>query len=220
MAYGALCALLLAGVFPAMGQLCEIKGDMNCDEVVNCDDIDAFVLAIGNQAGYEAAYPDCVWLNGDIDGDLDVDFDDIDPFVALLEKRPIKGDMNCDGCVTYDGDWAYLLEAYFTPCLYLQDHAEGCPLSNGDIDDDGDIDLADIQLFGELLNGHVKGDMNCDQCVDDDDVDPFVLALGNQAGYEAAYPDCHWLNGDIDGDNDVDFDDINPFNNLLDASCD
>ena len=59
-------------------------GDLNCDGVVNFDDIDPFVLALSGQAGYEAAYPNCRWLNGDCNGDGQVNFDDIDLFVALL----------------------------------------------------------------------------------------------------------------------------------------
>ncbi len=59
-------------------------GDLNCDGVVNFDDIDPFVLALSGQAGYEAAYPNCRWLNADCDGDGQVNFDDIDLFVALL----------------------------------------------------------------------------------------------------------------------------------------
>ncbi len=60
------------------------RGDLNCDGSVDFDDIDPFVAALSGQAAYEAAYPDCIWMNADCDGDGDVDFDDIDPFVALL----------------------------------------------------------------------------------------------------------------------------------------
>ncbi len=59
-------------------------GDMDCDGDVDFDDIDPFVLALSGQSGYEAAYPECIWLNADTDGDGTVSFDDIDPFVALL----------------------------------------------------------------------------------------------------------------------------------------
>jgi M6 family metalloprotease-like protein len=55
------------------------------------------------------------------------------------------------------------------------------------------------------------GDLNCDGTIDFDDVNPFVLAVTDQAAYEAAYPDCNWLNGDCNDDGYVDFDDINPF---------
>jgi hypothetical protein len=59
------------------------------------------------------------------------------------------------------------------------------------------------------------GDMNCSGAVDFDDIDPFVLALSGEEGYEAQYPDCQWLNGDIDHNGAVDFDDIDPFVALL-----
>ncbi len=59
-------------------------GDMNCDGVVNFDDIDAFVIALVDQSTYAAAWPDCNWLHADLDGSGDVNFDDIDGFVAAL----------------------------------------------------------------------------------------------------------------------------------------
>ncbi len=59
-------------------------GDLDCDGDIDFDDIDAFVLALSGQAGYEAAYPDCNWMNADCNNDGTVDFDDIDAFVAIL----------------------------------------------------------------------------------------------------------------------------------------
>ena len=59
------------------------------------------------------------------------------------------------------------------------------------------------------------GDLNCDGNVDFGDINPFVLALTNPAGYAAAFPNCNILNGDINGDGLVDFGDINPFVRLL-----
>ena len=59
-------------------------GDMNCDGAVNFDDINPFVLALSDPAGYHSAYPNCNIMNGDINGDGLVNFDDINPFVALL----------------------------------------------------------------------------------------------------------------------------------------
>ncbi len=61
----------------------------------------------------------------------------------------------------------------------------------------------------------VPGDLNCDGSVDFDDISPFVLALGGQAGYEVAYPDCNYWNADCNGDGAVDFDDINSFIGLI-----
>ena len=66
---------------------------------------------------------------------------------------------------------------------------------------------------------HPAGDMNCDATVDTTDINPFVLALTDPAGYATAYPDCHWANADFNGDNEVNFADINPFVAVLLAPC-
>jgi hypothetical protein len=62
-------------------------GDLNCDGVVNFDDINAFVLAIGDPAGYEAQFPLCNRMNADCNGDSLMNFDDINGFVALLSGQ-------------------------------------------------------------------------------------------------------------------------------------
>lgn len=61
-----------------------LLGDLNCDEQVDFDDINPFVLALSGQAAYEAVWPDCAWLLADCDQNGDVDFDDINAFVALM----------------------------------------------------------------------------------------------------------------------------------------
>jgi subtilisin family serine protease len=63
-----------------------VRGDINCDGVIDFLDIDAFVLALSDPAGYAAAYPDCNWLSADCNGDGVVDFDDVNAFVALLSR--------------------------------------------------------------------------------------------------------------------------------------
>jgi hypothetical protein len=62
-------------------------GDLNCDGAVNFDDINAFVLAIGDAAGYEAQFPSCNRMNADCNVDGLVNFDDINAFVALLSGQ-------------------------------------------------------------------------------------------------------------------------------------
>ena len=59
-------------------------GDMNCDGVINFLDINPFVLALTGEAAYNAAFPNCNFLNGDVNGDGSVNFLDINPFVSLL----------------------------------------------------------------------------------------------------------------------------------------
>jgi aminopeptidase N len=59
-------------------------GDLNCDGAVNAFDIDPFVLALTDPAGYAAAYPNCDILNADTDCDGAVNAFEIDPFVLCL----------------------------------------------------------------------------------------------------------------------------------------
>jgi hypothetical protein len=59
-------------------------GDLNCDGQIDAFDIEAFVLALIDPAGYLAKYPDCSYLLADINEDTKVDAFDIDPFVKLL----------------------------------------------------------------------------------------------------------------------------------------
>ena len=63
---------------------CQIPGDLNCDGVVDLFDIDPFVLAQTNAAGYAAAFPGCDRMNADANTDGVVDLFDIEPFVDLL----------------------------------------------------------------------------------------------------------------------------------------
>jgi len=65
---------------PPVGQ----PGDLNCDGAVNNFDIDPFVLALTDPAGYAQQFPNCDRMLADINGDGVVDNFDIDPFVKLL----------------------------------------------------------------------------------------------------------------------------------------
>ena len=59
-------------------------GDLNCDGVVNYDDIDAFVLALADVDAYYTLYPNGDHLLADLNGDGAANSLDIDPFIALL----------------------------------------------------------------------------------------------------------------------------------------
>ena len=65
-------------------QVPQTPGDLNCDGLINAFDIDPFVLALTDPAGYDAAYPGCNRMNADINDDGLVNSFDIDPFVLLL----------------------------------------------------------------------------------------------------------------------------------------
>ncbi|HOO15815.1 MAG: dockerin type I repeat-containing protein [Phycisphaerae bacterium] len=65
-------------------QLTWLRGDINCDGSVNVFDIDPFVQALTDPAGFLGALPGCTIENADINRDGSVDVFDIDPFVLLL----------------------------------------------------------------------------------------------------------------------------------------
>jgi hypothetical protein len=59
---------------------------MNCDGVVDFDDINPFVLTLVGPDAYYSQYPECNWPNADTKHDAYVDFDDVNPFVPLLTR--------------------------------------------------------------------------------------------------------------------------------------
>jgi len=68
-----------------------LRGDLNCDGLVDFGDINPFVLALSNWPEWLARYPDCPLENADVNGDGQYGgangFGDINPFVALLTQR-------------------------------------------------------------------------------------------------------------------------------------
>jgi hypothetical protein len=74
--------------------------------------------------------------------------------------------------------------------------------------------VIDIGAY-EFQSGHPRGDLNCDGRVDFFDIDPFVLALFDPAGYAIAYPACNIANANANGDASVDLFDIDGFVALL-----
>ncbi len=59
-------------------------GDMNCMEEFTFDDVEPFVLALIDPAGYQVQYAYCDIGNADMNGDGSVDAADISLFVAVL----------------------------------------------------------------------------------------------------------------------------------------
>jgi hypothetical protein len=70
-------------------------------------------------------------------------------------------------------------------------------------------------LVAYLDKRRLPGDMNCDGLRNGDDVQPFVLALLDPAGYAAAHPACVRKNGDFNGDELVTVSDVGQFSNAL-----
>jgi len=60
------------------------KGDMNCDTLLNTDDISHFVQALLNPSEYLSSHPGCDILRGDMNEDGAVNGLDIQPFVSTV----------------------------------------------------------------------------------------------------------------------------------------
>lgn len=86
----------------------------------------------------------------------------------------------------------------------------------------------EFELSGGFWPGAVagpaicRGDLNCDDWIDFNDINPFILALSNWPEWKNRYPDCPERNADVNGDGlyggAQGFDDINPFIKLLGSS--
>ena len=72
-----------------------------------------------------------------------------------------------------------------------------------------------VSITAEEKGVGMLGDMNCDQIVDLLDVSPFVLALTDPTGYEAAFPNCDISLGDTNGDDEITLLDVGPFVDIL-----
>ncbi len=79
------------GQVPGVGDVMSITvapvllpGDMNCDGMVSVGDINGFVLALTDPAGYDKQFPGCSRDNADCNDDDQVSVGDINCFVALV----------------------------------------------------------------------------------------------------------------------------------------
>jgi hypothetical protein len=88
----------------------------------------------------------------------------------------------------------------------------------GTVGPNDSVPSARIARYG-CLDTQIPGDLDCDGRVTMFDIDPFVTALADRTGYEAAYPTCRWLNADTNRDAAVDFFDIDPFLACLFDTC-
>lgn len=80
-----------ADAWPAItagAPICACDPDMNCDGVVDGQDLEPFLLAMDDPAAYQAAYPDCAISQADADCDGDVDTADLDRLFCLIDGLP------------------------------------------------------------------------------------------------------------------------------------
>jgi len=111
-----------------------------------------------------------------------------------------------------------------SPCIDTGDPTFQPPPGATDIDRqkrvwDGDRNgIAVVDIGADEFGSFVYGDLNCDGVINNFDIDPFVLALTDPAGYGQKFPDCDRLLADTNGDGKVDNFDIDPFVKLLSGS--
>ncbi len=161
------------------------------------------------------------------------------PLTAALDeqRQPVRlaaADLDCDGHVDLAitnvaaggsvvslllgrGDGTFLTEVNYAVA------SDPRGVVAGDLDADTDSDLVIVGAVANavsVLINHgcgpfVRGDLDCDGSVGFGDINPFVLALMDPAGYEAAFPTCSILHADCNANGLVEFGDINPFIAIL-----
>ncbi len=82
-----------------------------------------------------------------------------------------------------------------------------------------DTACADSPTFTIDNGGHCAGDMNCDGSVTFADIDLFVEALAGQSAWNQHHPGCPWLNADCNHSGTVNFADIDPFVARIGTTC-
>jgi hypothetical protein len=141
------------------------------------------------------------------------------PYIEFSDVQggwPGTGNIDADPLFVDQGTGDFRLQAS-SPCIDAGSQSYQPLTLETDFDGrmrvwDGNGNGQAVIDMGAYEHGSFRyGDLNCDGAVDFDDIDPFILALSDPAGYQAAYPGCARLLADDDGDGDVDFDDINPF---------
>jgi hypothetical protein len=68
--------------------VCDAAGDLNCDGIVNADDVGPLALALVDEAAYFNENSDCSELTGDVDGNGEFDARDLALFVRVLLNDP------------------------------------------------------------------------------------------------------------------------------------
>lgn len=137
-----------------------------------------------------------------------LDGSEIEDIYAVGSNRNPRGiALNLDEGKVY---WGQDIEIYGTTGKIMRADLDG---SRPELVVDGVSLVCDLS-FGERKH-FATGDVNCDEDVNFDDIDPFVTALTSERRYGQDYPDCNVKLADINKDGSVDFDDIDPFVELL-----
>ncbi len=146
-------------------------------------------------------------LSADINGDCVVNYEDVREIVEVILETEI-GDVDLDG----DRDAADC--AIATANLGL---AGGW--AQGDVNCDGFVTQADLDIICATGCPGANGDANCDGTVDFFDIDPFLMALFDPTTYAATFCGGNNCAADVNDDGGVDFFDIDAFLTCLFSGC-
>ncbi|MCB9857905.1 MAG: hypothetical protein H6818_19655 [Phycisphaerales bacterium] len=75
---------VVSTLFFTVDDTIQLRGDLNCDGVVDGRDVAPFSLALVDAASYPGTYPFCQLSQADVNNDLSIDTNDISDFVACL----------------------------------------------------------------------------------------------------------------------------------------
>ena len=114
--------------------------------------------------------------------------------------------------------WSRYPEGPFSPRLFVWDGQETHPLTttHAKYASFHNCQVTFMAADGLYLADLVRvADTNCDGAVNVFDIDPFVLALVDEVGYEAQFVDCSIMSADVNLDGEVNVFDIDPFVQVL-----
>jgi len=132
------------------------------------------------------------------------------------DAKPIQDD--CPSVWNGSVVWSRYPEGPFSPRLFVWDGQETHPLTttHAKYASFHNCQVTFMAADGLYLADLVRvADTNCDGAVNVFDIDPFVLALVDKAGYEAQFADCSAMSADINLDGEVNVFDIDPFVEVL-----
>ncbi len=170
------------------GGITVVYGDVNCDGIVNNDDVDYLLKHLANWQGYELTEQG--WVNADVNISGKIDATDVliiqrhlanlEGYETLpyVEKATLYGDANCDGVVN-NADVEYI-QKYVLQVYELTEQGR----LNADVNLDEKVDSIDALIILRHLENivgyetlpYVKeetlyGDANCDGKVNNEDIE-------------------------------------------------
>jgi hypothetical protein len=133
-------------------------------------------------------------------------------YVAADKEQEEVGSWDYDGQFVIDETYDYFILT-FRMLAYSEPHPYSW-LLGGQPSDNFFLAIDNVSLQVSVEAG-LPGDFNGDAVVNTEDINPFILALTDPAGFATAFPDVDPLAADPNGDSLINTEDMNPFIALL-----